>query len=265
MPEPRAFNPSNPGFFGPIASVALRHGDTVYTSGLVGIDFRTGEPVSATDFGAQVRKALDNLKEVLESAGSSLDRVLSVRCWVSDWANWEAMNAIYVTYFTHEPKPVRATVEAGLLPPYMFEIQAIAYVGRARRPVARARGRRAAPKRRASGPSSALTRSPRQPGAADRCAAGQGSRANVAGMPASDARGLAPSRFSSRTSARRDSGARDGRTDVAADGDQAEGDPAPGPRASKIARGLRTSIWSIWSSLTPARRSAGRMSSGMWL
>jgi enamine deaminase RidA (YjgF/YER057c/UK114 family) len=38
------------------------------------------------------------------------------------------MNAIYVTYFTHEPKPVRATVESGLLPPYMFEIQAIAYV-----------------------------------------------------------------------------------------------------------------------------------------
>ena len=147
MPEPRAFNPSNPGFFGPIASVALRHGDTVYTSGLVGIDFRTGEPVSATDFGAQVRKALDNLREVLESAGSSLGRVLTVRCWVSDWANWEAMNAIYVTYFTHEPKPVRATVEAGLLPPYMFEIQAIAYVGRARRPVARDRGRRAAPKR----------------------------------------------------------------------------------------------------------------------
>jgi 2-iminobutanoate/2-iminopropanoate deaminase len=128
MPKPQAFNPRNPGFFGPIASVALRHGNTVYTSGLVGIDFRTGKPVSETDFSAQVRKALDNLKEVLESAGSSLDRVLSVRCWVSDWRNWETMNAIYVTYFTHEPKPVRATVESGLLPPYMFEIQAIAYV-----------------------------------------------------------------------------------------------------------------------------------------
>ena len=55
-----------------------------------------------------MRKALDNLKEVLESAGSSLDRVLSVRCWVSDWANWETMNASYVTYFTRDPKPVRA-------------------------------------------------------------------------------------------------------------------------------------------------------------
>src|SRR5580704_15759958 len=38
-----------------------------------------------------------------------------------------------------------------------------------------------------------------------------------------------------------------------------------GYRVSKIARGLRTSIWSIWSSLIPALRSAGRMSSGMWL
>jgi enamine deaminase RidA (YjgF/YER057c/UK114 family) len=84
--------------------------------------------VSDTDFAAQVRKALDNLKEVLESAGSSLDRVLSVQCWVSDWANWEAMNEIYVTYFTRDPKPVRATVESGLLPPYMFEIRAVAYV-----------------------------------------------------------------------------------------------------------------------------------------
>ena len=42
--------------------------------------------------------------------------------------------------------------------------------------------------------------------------------------------------------------------------------PSQAPaRASKIARGLRTSIWSIWSSLTPAFRSAGRMSSEMWL
>jgi enamine deaminase RidA (YjgF/YER057c/UK114 family) len=128
MPRPAVFNPRNPGFFGPIASVALRHGNTVYTSGLVGIDFRTGKLVSETDFAAQVRKALDNLRKALESAGSALDKVLSVHCWVSDWANWEAMNEINVTYFTHDPKPVRATVESGLLPPYMFEIQAIAYV-----------------------------------------------------------------------------------------------------------------------------------------
>ena len=128
MPRQQGFNPENPDFFGPIASVALRHGNTVYTSGLVGIDFKTGKAVSETDFGAQVRKALDNIKEALESAGSSLDKVVSVRCWVSDWSNWEEMNAIYRTYFTRDPKPVRATVESGLLPPYMFEIQAIGYV-----------------------------------------------------------------------------------------------------------------------------------------
>ena len=49
MPEPRAFNPSNPGFFGPIASVALRHGDTVYTSGLVGIDFTVSADVEPVE------------------------------------------------------------------------------------------------------------------------------------------------------------------------------------------------------------------------
>jgi len=128
MPRQQAFNPSNPAFFGPIASVALRHGNTVYTSGLVGIDFETGKPVSETDFDAQVRKALDNLRDALESAGSSLDKTLWVRCWLSDWSNWERLNAIYATYFTRDPKPVRATVETGLLPPYMFEVMAMGYV-----------------------------------------------------------------------------------------------------------------------------------------
>ncbi len=164
MPEPRAFNPSNPGFFGPIASVALRHGDTVYTSGLVGIDFRTGEPVSATDFGAQVRKALDNLKEVLESAGSSLDRVLSVRCWVSDWANWEAMNAIYVTYFTHEPQAGPRDRRGGPPPAVHVRDPGDRVCG----PRPPAGGPRARPPRRAeapaSEPSSALTARRDSPG-----------------------------------------------------------------------------------------------------
>jgi 2-iminobutanoate/2-iminopropanoate deaminase len=128
MPRQQAFNPSSPGFFGPIASVAVRHGNTVYTSGLVGIDWATGKAISETDFDAQVHRALQNLKGVLEGAGSSLDNVLMAHCWVSDWANWERMNRIYVTYFTREPKPARATVESGLLPPYLFEIQAVAYV-----------------------------------------------------------------------------------------------------------------------------------------
>jgi enamine deaminase RidA (YjgF/YER057c/UK114 family) len=55
--------------------ITVDHGNTVYASGLVGIDFRTGKPISATDFSARVRQPLASLKEALESAGSSLGRL----------------------------------------------------------------------------------------------------------------------------------------------------------------------------------------------
>lgn len=83
MRGPRAFIPVNPGLFGHVAGVTLRRQDAVYASGLAGIHSRTGQPVYATDFRAQIRKAVDNLKEVLESTGSP-DRVLATWCWISD-------------------------------------------------------------------------------------------------------------------------------------------------------------------------------------
>jgi|GEM_PF-1185119 2-iminobutanoate/2-iminopropanoate deaminase len=128
MGSQRGFNPPNLPAGARPYTMAVRYGNTVYVAGQVGMDFSTQQPVSATDFDAQVHQAMQNLKAVLESAGSSLDKVLSVNCYVTDISLWGRMNEIYLTYFSTDPKPARATVQAGLVPPYMFEIQAIAYV-----------------------------------------------------------------------------------------------------------------------------------------
>ena len=99
----------------------------VRTAGLVAMDYATGAPASHTDFVVQVRASMDNLRLVLEDAGTSLDRVLETSCYLHDMGRWDEMNAIYLEYFGHH-RPVRTTIETRLVPPYLFEISAVALV-----------------------------------------------------------------------------------------------------------------------------------------
>ena len=106
-------------------SLAVTHGGLVRTAGLVGMDYRTGAPASHTDFAVQVRATMENLRLVLTDAGTTLDRVLETRCYIHDMGRWDEMNAIYLEHFEH-PRPVRTTIETRLVPPYLFEISAVA-------------------------------------------------------------------------------------------------------------------------------------------
>src|SRR5581483_3733252 len=108
-------------------SLGVRQGNLLFVAGQVGQDFSTGQPVSA-EFDAQVRQAIENVRRILEAGGSSLDKVLSVNCWLTDMSKWARMNEIYMEYFNTDPRPPRATVGSALVPPYQFEIQVIAYV-----------------------------------------------------------------------------------------------------------------------------------------
>jgi 2-iminobutanoate/2-iminopropanoate deaminase len=129
MARQQAVQPSNvPAGASRPYSLGIRHGNLLYVAGQVGQDFATGKAVSDTDFAAQVRQAMENLKSILEAGGSSMGNVLTVNCYITDIARWGEMNEIYNSYFTSDPKPARATVQAGLVPPHMFEIQAIAHV-----------------------------------------------------------------------------------------------------------------------------------------
>ena len=106
-------------------SLSVAVGGLVRTAGLVGMDYTTGAPASHTDFVVQVRATMENLRVVLADAGTSLDRVLETSCYLDDMGRWDEMNAIYLGYFS-SPLPVRTTIETRLVPPYRFEISAIA-------------------------------------------------------------------------------------------------------------------------------------------
>ncbi len=114
-----------PGAIGPY-SQAIRSGNLVFTSGQIAIDPTTGN-VEAADITGQTHRVCQNLKAVLEAAGSSLDRVVKTVCYLSDMENFAAFNAVYATYFT--AKPARSCVAVKTLPKnVLVEVETVAEV-----------------------------------------------------------------------------------------------------------------------------------------
>ncbi|MCY4146020.1 MAG: RidA family protein [Chloroflexi bacterium] len=75
---------------------------------------------------AQTRQSLNNVKGVLEAAGSSLDKVVKTTVFLADMADFAAFNAVYAEFFSTNP-PARSTVQAGGLPVgALVEIEAVA-------------------------------------------------------------------------------------------------------------------------------------------
>jgi 2-iminobutanoate/2-iminopropanoate deaminase len=106
-------------------SVAIESGVFVFCAGQTGIDPATGELVSP-ELEAQTRQVLTNLKNVLEAAGTSLDRVVKTTVFLRDMADFPKMNAIYAEYFSSNP-PARSTIAvAGLPKGGIVEIEALA-------------------------------------------------------------------------------------------------------------------------------------------
>lgn len=98
--------------------------DTLYIAGHIGLDPKTGKPpASAED---EAKFALDGIKEVVDSAGMTMDDVVSVQVFCSDLTLYDTFNTVYRTYF-HEPYPARAFVGTGsLLRGARFEVMGIA-------------------------------------------------------------------------------------------------------------------------------------------
>lgn len=109
-------------------SLAVRTGDTVRTAGIVGIDYSSGRPASLTGFRSQVRATMDNLLAVLAAAGTSAADVVETRCYLTEMARWDEFNEIYAEYF-RPPMPIRTTISCGLVPPFLVEVAAVAWVG----------------------------------------------------------------------------------------------------------------------------------------
>jgi 2-iminobutanoate/2-iminopropanoate deaminase len=106
--------PAAPTPVGPY-SQAIVAGGFVFASGQIPIDPATGKLVGG-EIEAQTERVLENLRAVLEAAGSSLDRVVRAGVFMADLADFPRMNAVYARYFTAEPKPARSTVQVAALP-----------------------------------------------------------------------------------------------------------------------------------------------------
>ena len=93
---------------------AVRVGDTIYVAGQIPIDPATNLVVEG-DILVQGRRVLDNVKAILEAAGSSLDRVARTTIFMVDVGEFAQLNAIYAEYFTGVT-PARSTVQVAALP-----------------------------------------------------------------------------------------------------------------------------------------------------
>lgn len=103
-------------------------GDFLYTSGQVALDPANGQLVSG-GIAEQTERALENLKAVLEAAGSSLAAVVKTVVFLKDMNDFAAMNAIYGRYLAPEGvvAPARSTVEVARLPKdALVEIEIVA-------------------------------------------------------------------------------------------------------------------------------------------
>lgn len=106
---------------------AIRIGDFLFTSGQIGLDPKTAKLVPG-GVTAEARQALENLGTLLKAGGSSFDKVIKTTLFLTNIADFAAVNEIYAQYFASEP-PARSTVAVTSLPGgALVEIEILAAV-----------------------------------------------------------------------------------------------------------------------------------------
>ena len=118
---------SAPQAIGPY-SQAIRVGDFVYTTGQIALDPVSGQIVEG-GIEAHTRQVLNNLKNVLEAAGSGLHRVVKTTVYMQDLAEFADMNVVYIEFFG-DHRPARTTIQIAAVPRgSRVEIECVAVVG----------------------------------------------------------------------------------------------------------------------------------------
>src|ERR1700683_3778922 len=115
-----------PAAIGPYAQ-GVRVGNLIFTAGQIPIDPATQQVISG-GIAEQTKRVLENLKAILEEAGSSLDRVVKATVFLKDLNDFSAMNSVYADYLESDGEaPARTTVEVQRLPRnVLIEIELIA-------------------------------------------------------------------------------------------------------------------------------------------
>ncbi|MEM1327049.1 MAG: Rid family detoxifying hydrolase [Bacteroidota bacterium] len=107
---------------------AIRHGDTLYVSGQIGINPATGELVT-DDIESETHQVMRNLTAILTEANTTFEDVIKCSVFVSDMNQYSQINAVYSQYFNEDTAPARELVEVANLPKFVnIEISLIAAV-----------------------------------------------------------------------------------------------------------------------------------------
>ncbi len=114
-----------PGAIGPYSQAVIVQGTLVFTAGQIAIQPGSGE-LLAGDAAQQTKQVMENLKAILEAAGTTLGSVVKTTVFLKDMNDFASMNAVYAKYFSDAP-PARSTVEVARLPKDVrVEIEAVA-------------------------------------------------------------------------------------------------------------------------------------------
>ena len=114
-----------PDAIGPY-SQGIKVGNFLFTAGQGPIDPQTGK--LREGIVEQARQTLENIKAIIEAAGSSMADVVKTTVFLKDLSHFQQMNEIYATFFGKEP-PARSTVEVARIPlDCLVEIEAVAYL-----------------------------------------------------------------------------------------------------------------------------------------
>ena len=101
----------------------------VYVSGTLAID-PDGTFAHVGDAAGQTRHILETIKAVVTAAGGTMDDVTFNHVFLTDWADYQAINAVYAEYFPGD-KPARFCIQCGLVKPeFLVEIASVAHVGK---------------------------------------------------------------------------------------------------------------------------------------
>jgi 2-iminobutanoate/2-iminopropanoate deaminase len=95
----------------------------LFVAGQVGTDPKTGK--LADGVAAQTKQILENIKAIVEAAGTTLDNVLRVGVYLRDLNDFGEMNKVYQTYFPQN-QPARSTIQAALVGQFQVEIDCVA-------------------------------------------------------------------------------------------------------------------------------------------
>ena len=114
-PAPSPASPPAVGEFAARYTQASRYGDLLFVSGQIANDLRTGNFDSAQDIDAQTRRALENVRAILEANGLTMANIVSTTVYLTNISRLSPMDAAYHEYFRGNP-PARTVVEVSNLP-----------------------------------------------------------------------------------------------------------------------------------------------------